>query len=90
MEVLNQYRELIYMYIHGALGSSEFSDQLIDKFKNEKIELPSADFEILDRLFCAADAFTTDPELIASKPGYYVDDDQLMRLAKEAIETLSC
>ena len=57
-------------------------------FKNEKKLLGNDLYEVLEGVFGDIDSFTTDPELIADKPDFYVTESGLREKVKTASNRL--
>ncbi|EKT4440062.1 colicin immunity domain-containing protein [Stenotrophomonas maltophilia] len=89
MPKADEYLSLITSYIDGKIDTKSFSRMYLEKFKNERSELPEDAFEILDRLFGDVDSYTDDEELLASMPSFYLSAEQLKEQAAMAAAELA-
>jgi hypothetical protein len=70
---LADYKSLLEQFLAGAISVEKFQATYLDLFKNEG-PLDEPLFELLDELFGDVDSFTTDPQLLAENPGFYLDE----------------
>lgn len=88
MNVLADYVQLIERFLNGEVLVDEFQKAYLDRFKNEG-QLDEPLFELLDELFGDVDSFTTDPQLLAENPSFYLDEAGLRRRILQAMHRLS-
>jgi len=84
----NGYVRIMQDFVQEYTSTIDFVTAYIDKFKNETQELAEDEFEILDGLFGDADAYTSDANLIAENPSFYIDEGQLKERVTMAIKKL--
>jgi len=84
---LVDYRLLLEQFLSGVSSAMEFQTTYLDCFKNEGL-LDERLFEILDELFGDIDSFSTDPELLAENPEFYIDEARLREKAQFAVRRL--
>jgi hypothetical protein len=88
MTITEEYRVILQSFIDGRLSVSAFETAYLDKFKNETRDISESDFEVLDELFGDVDSYTSDADLIADNPDFYLSEDQLKQRVLEAIVKL--
>jgi hypothetical protein len=88
MSTLVDYERLLEQFLSGAMPVEEFQATYLDRFKNEG-QLDESLFELLDELFGDVDSFTTDPQLLAENPGFYLDEAGLRQKVRQAAARLS-
>lgn len=86
--VIDAYKSLLASFLAGSLSANEFCSVYIDRFKGED-ELSEKVFELLDELFGDVDAFTTDSNLLAPRPDFYLDEAQLRKKVQVALDRLA-
>lgn len=89
MIVDRSYVPLLDAFVNGGLGATEFSEAFIARFKRESGPLETEEFEALERVFGLCDGFTTDKELAATNPDYFVDEPTLRTAARAALRVLT-
>jgi hypothetical protein len=85
---LADYRLLLEQFLMGAMPVEDFQTTYLDRFKNEG-PLDASLFELLDELFGDVDSFTTDSQLLAESPGFYLDEAGLREKVSRAMSHLS-
>jgi hypothetical protein len=88
MSTLVDYERLLEQFLSGAMPVEEFQATYLDRFKNEG-QLDEPLFELLDELFGDVDSFTTDPQLLAENPSFYLDEAGLRHKVRQAAVRLS-
>lgn len=88
-EVYVEYRSLLEQFLSGAMPVEEFQMTYLSRFKNEARRMEEPLFELLDGLFGDIDAFTTDPQLLAECPGYYLDEESLRNRVRSVVSRLA-
>jgi hypothetical protein len=81
------YECLCQQFMNGKLPVDRFVDAFLGRFLVEE-PLGEPLFLVLDKLFAAADAFTTDPQLLTERPDWYLDEAGLRGKVQEALERL--
>ncbi|VBA50911.1 hypothetical protein LAUMK191_02074 [Mycobacterium attenuatum] len=81
-----KYQELILRSINREISAPELQSLYFTAFKDDRDQVPGAEFKILDRLFADVDDYTADPELRETAGG--LDDEQLRTCAREAYRKL--
>jgi hypothetical protein len=76
-----KYRDLISDFIDGQLSADNFESMYLKVFKADEDQVPSPEFDVLEKLFFAIDDYVADPELRARVGG--LSDDELRARAKE-------
>jgi len=75
-DAASEYLALFEKFLNRSMTVEEFRETYLAQFKNEeRLEEPL--FEILDQIFGDVDLFTTDRELCAEKPEFYLDQASL-------------
>lgn len=62
-KIAEKYLNLIRPYTDGQKSASEFMHKYLYEFKHEDITTSDVEFETLNNLFFAAEAYCDDPEL---------------------------
>lgn len=88
MSAIVDYELLLEQFLSGAMPVDKFQAIYLDRFKNER-QLDESLFELLDELFGDVDAFTTDPQLLAENPSFYLDEAGLRQKVRQAAARLS-
>lgn len=70
------------------MAVEEFQAMYLARFKNETRPLSEPLFQLLDELFGDVDSFSTDPQLLAANPAFYLDADGLCKQAQSAVRRL--
>ena len=86
--VLATYKSLLASFLAGSISVKEFESIYVDRFKNED-NLDEQVFELLDELFGDVDSFTTDRNLLAHRPDFYLDEAQLRKKVQVALDRLT-
>lgn len=76
-EACIEYGALLNQFLNREISVEEFQERYLELFKNERRQLAEPLFELLDGLFGDIDAFSSDPQLIAEDPEYYLDEISL-------------
>ncbi|RTL42287.1 MAG: hypothetical protein EKK53_11760 [Burkholderiales bacterium] len=76
-QVANEYRALMLSLTTGKMTADDFQQQYLAKFKNERRRFKEPLYEILQLAFGYADSFTSNSELLALKPDFYLDEARL-------------
>jgi Bacterial self-protective colicin-like immunity len=72
-----EYASMMQELMKGTITTTDFVTAYLNKFKSETRELDEVEFGILDELFGDIDAYTSDTNLIAENPNFYIDENQL-------------
>lgn len=83
-----EYEDILGRFLEGTISAEEFQRAFLGQFKNENRHLNDQLFELLDGLFSDVDAFTTDPELVAENPRFYLDEAMLREKTSHALKQL--
>lgn len=83
------YGLLLERFLNREISVEEFQARYLERFKNEPRQLPEPLFELLDGLFGDVDAFSSDSELIAENPGFYLDEAGLRERVRAVATRLS-
>ncbi|WP_428342354.1 colicin immunity domain-containing protein [Mycobacterium sp.] len=81
-----KYRDLISDFTSNRLSAQSFESRYLQIFKTDTDQVPSNEFDLLEKLFFAVDDYVADPELREKVGG--LDDDQLRDRAEEAYSQL--
>jgi len=71
---LNDYQSLLEAFVERRLLASDFESTYLRMFKDDSAFRPTAEYEILNGLFAAVDAYCDDSSIF--KPGM-LDEDGL-------------
>jgi hypothetical protein len=77
-----KYQDLISNFIGGQLSADNFESMYLKVFKADEDQVPSPEFDVLEKLFFAIDDYVADPELREKVGG--LSDNELRVRAKEA------
>jgi hypothetical protein len=77
-----RYRGLISRFINREISAGEFESFYLALFKHDKDQVPSPQFEVLDRLFADVDDYVADPDL--RKRVAELNDGKLLRTLDDA------
>ena len=84
------YELLMEQFLRGAMPVEEIQTTYLNRFKNEG-QLDDPLFELLDELCGDGDSFTTDPQLLAGDPSFYVDETSLREKVRQvAVRLWAC
>jgi hypothetical protein len=81
-----KYRELIFRFANQQIPVEEFEPDYLRLFKYDKDQVPSPEFDILEKLFFAVDDYVADPGLRQAVRG--LDEDQLRDCARATYQRL--
>ena len=82
------YKLLLEQFLTSAISVEKFQETYLDRFKNEG-PLDEPLFKLLDELFGDVDSFTSDPQLLAENPGFYLDEAGLREKVRRIMSHLS-
>jgi hypothetical protein len=77
-----KYRDLISDFIGGQLSADNFESMYLKVFKADEDQVPSPEFDVLEKLFFAIDDYVAGHELRERIGG--LSEDELRARAKEA------
>jgi hypothetical protein len=80
------YRLLLERFLGGELTAERFQSTYLERFKTEQRRLDEPLFELLDGLFGDVDSFTTDLNLLAENPSFYLDEDRLREKVRDVVK----
>lgn len=83
-EISQEYELLLEKFLDGTMPVDEFQRVYLDRFKNEQRSLDDALYEVLEGVFGDVDSFTTDQQLLAENPDFYLDEPQLREKIRQA------
>jgi hypothetical protein len=86
LKMLAGYEPIIRRFIRGELSASEFESNFLSYFKNDRMQVVSEEFEVLDALFADVDEYVADPRLRAAGGG--LDGNELRSRARQAYARL--
>jgi len=84
---LRSYVSLALAFLRGGLTSTEFMVIYLDYFKREPDRFPQEQFEALEAIFTACDAFEPDP-VLRQAVTHAIDEDAFRREVAEAVARL--
>jgi hypothetical protein len=88
--IAGEYKALMNDFLDGVISTVGFQTAFLTKFKNENRKFEGSTFYVLDELFGDIDSFTSDANLIAEDPSFYLNEDQLRRKVIVAVGKLKC
>lgn len=88
-ELFVDYQHLFSQFLSGGIPVNQFQEAYLNLFKNEKRTMSEDSYELLEEVFGDVDAFTTDPELLAEQPDFYLDETRLRDSISKASKRLS-
>lgn len=71
------YLELMRKFLEKEIDTFSFRKKYQEIYLSENF-IPDKYFDDLDKVFCDAEMFSTDNELIDENPGVYLNEKQLM------------
>ena len=83
-EIAQEYKLLLEKFLDGTMPVDEFQTVYLDRFKTEQRSLNDALYEILEGVFGDVDSLTTDQQLLAENPDFYLDESQLREKIRQA------
>ena len=83
---LAEYQDLISRFVSGRFGVAEFETGYLRMFKEDSTIWPDAEYEILNDLFSAVDAYCENPAL---RQPISLDEEQLRAEARDALRALA-
>lgn len=81
------YITLLKKFVTRKITADEFERRFLELYKAETTLMSEKEFQILDKLFGAVDAYCSDPELIED-PLFDIDENGLRLSAQEALDEL--
>jgi|GEM_PF-6511714 len=87
-DTYRDYAQLLAQFLDGSLAASQFRNVFQSRFQSELRELDDELARLLDRVFADVEVFSEDAEVIASRPGMYIDEAELRRCIARAAEEL--
>jgi hypothetical protein len=87
MSKLVDYERLFERFLGGAMSVEEFQAAYLYLFKNEG-QLDEPLFELLDELFGDVDSLTTNQQLLAENPNFYLDEATLRQKVQKTADRL--
>lgn len=75
-DVISEYCSLLKQFLGGEVSVMEFQASYLKRFAEEDW-LDEALFQLLDELFGDVNSYTTDQELLTSRPDFYLDEASL-------------
>ena len=88
-DAYTDYAQLLGRFLSSEMSVGAFQKVYLDRFKNETRKLDESLFDLLDGLFGDVDAFTTDSELLAENPAFYLDEARLREKVRQVANRLS-
>ena len=82
---LGEYQDIINRFVDGQLGVAEFQSGYLRMFKQDSTIRADAEYEILNDLFRAVDAYCDNP---AFRLPFSFDEEQLRAEARKALQAL--
>lgn len=87
-DVYTDYGMLLNRFLEGGISAEEFQCAYLERFKNEERKLGGSLYELLEDLFGDVDSFSTNQELLAENPGFYLDEAALREKTAQALKRL--
>jgi self-protective colicin-like immunity protein len=81
-----KYKDLISKFVNRQVSAQNFESAYLMVFKTDKDQVPSSEFDVLEKLFFAVDDYVADPELRKKVGG--LNDEELRAYADEAYSKL--
>lgn len=83
-----KYILLLKYFLARQISQEEFQSAFFERFQNEPVGMDQSLFLLLDELFGALDCYTEDVELLAERPGFYLDLKGLERESADILRRL--
>ena len=83
---LAEYQDYINRFVSGRLGVDEFETGYLRMFKEDSTIWPDAEYQILNDLFSAVDAYCENPAL---RQPFSLNEEQLRMEAQRALRALA-
>ncbi|KGQ18163.1 CopG domain protein DNA-binding domain protein [Lysobacter dokdonensis DS-58] len=83
-----KYLDLMRAFLGCAITANQFQASYLQTFKADDSKFSAMEYEILNRVFCDADCYTTDVQLRAEKPEILIDEAELRRNVAVALGDL--
>ena len=84
--IVAKYKDLISKFVNRQVSAQNFESAYLMVFKTDKDQVPSSEFDVLEKLFFAVDDYVADPELRKKVGG--LNDEELRANADEAYSKL--
>ena len=81
-----KYRDLIADFVGGRVSAQNFESAYLQVFKTDKDQVPSREFDVLEKLFFAIDDYIADPKLREKVGG--LDAEELRTRAEQTYSVL--
>lgn len=85
-KMIVRYESVVRHFILGQTTADTFEIDFLAQFRTDTNQVPSAEFDILDRLFTDVDEYIADPRLRAATGG--IDENELRSRANRAYRQL--
>lgn len=85
---VEKYTLLLQRFLGHEISPQEFQTAFFKHFQNESVDMDESLFLLLDELFGALDCYTEDAELLAERPGFYLDIGGLKRESADVLRRL--
>ena len=79
---------MLERFLARELSVDQFQAKFLAIFKNETCRLDEPEFLLLDELFGDVDSFTADPELLAERPDFYIDEQTLRAKVQHVVTNM--
>lgn len=83
---LDPYVQLMKSFVENEIDANEFERRYLSMFKSDTNSWTEAEYESLNNLFAALDAFCAKPEL---RDEHDIDEEQLREAARMTLVKLS-
>jgi hypothetical protein len=82
------YFSLLKRFLKHEICPQEFQTAFFARFQHESIGMDESLFLLLDELFGGLDCYTEDAELLAERPGFYLDVKGLERECADILQRM--
>jgi len=83
-KICKDYQKLFRLFLSKNISVDDFLVVYFDHFKGERRVLDDDLYDILETAFGDADSYTSDIELLAKNPDFYMDEMRLRERIKSA------
>ena len=81
-----EYLQVINLFLSGGMKTADFERRYLQMFKDDSTIRPDEEYEVLNALFSAVDAYCGDAAL---RDAYSLDEQQLRAEAQSASRSLT-
>jgi hypothetical protein len=82
------YARIINEFLRAEITVDDFCAVYMKSFLSEKNDIADEVFDVLDYMFCEANAYTPDQQLLKESPQDHITETQLRQAARKTLQML--